>query len=86
MMTHRDRLVTHSVLSQKRHDRIQTPPTRSILVKEVPRQENKVHLRIPGNLENFPKGVDAVLPADGVLFSVPDVVVGSEKDTEAAVK
>jgi hypothetical protein len=54
-------------------------------VKEVPRQENKVHLRIPGNLENFPKGVDAVLPADGVLFSVPDVVVGSEKDTEAAV-
>jgi hypothetical protein len=54
----------------------------AVLVKEVPRKKNEVDLLLPRNLENLSEGINRVLAANGVLFSISDVVVGREQDAE----
>ncbi len=61
-----------------------TRPARLVFVKQVAGEEDKVDLVLSRELEDLAERVDAVLPADRVLFVVPDVVVGREEDLEAA--
>ena len=54
-------------------------------MKQVTRQQDKVHFCFLRQLKDLAKGVDCILPSDRILLGVSDVVVGGQEDTEAAV-
>ena len=60
-----------------------TGPTRSVLMKQIPSQQYKVHFGISGDLKNLSKGIDGVLTSNWVFFSVTYVIVRREEDSEA---
>lgn len=53
-------------------------------MKQISSKQDKVHLALFGDLEDFAKGLERVLSADRVTFGVPDVVVSGEKDAKGA--
>lgn len=81
---HRYRLIPQRKLPQQSDSLVHTCPTRSILVKQIAGQKDEVDLGITSDLEDLAEGVDGVLASDGVFLGVAYVVVGGEKDSEAA--
>jgi hypothetical protein len=65
---------------------METTPTRPVLVKQIPSEENEVDLCIPRDLEDLTEGVDGVLPPHGVFLGVAYVIVRGEEDAEAAAE
>ena len=61
---------------------MQASPARLVLVKEVSSEEEHVDLVLDCELEDLLKGDEAVSPADGISFSVPNVVIRGQQDLQ----
>lgn len=51
-------------------------------MEEIPGEEDHVDVSFPSQAHDFVKTSPAVLPTPGISFVVPDMIVGSDQDTD----